>query len=40
VKEEKPPKGKGPIAWFLVKSEPITSAEEAYEHGIICSGGR
>jgi hypothetical protein len=32
VKEERPPKGKEGIAWFLVTSEPVTSFEEAYEY--------
>jgi hypothetical protein len=32
VKEEKPPKGKEPIEWFLATSEPVNSACEAYEY--------
>jgi hypothetical protein len=32
VKEEKPPKGKDTIEWFLMTSEPVTSPEEAYEY--------
>jgi hypothetical protein len=32
VKEEHPPKGKGPIEWFLMASEPIPTAEEAYKY--------
>jgi hypothetical protein len=32
VKEEKPPNGKEPIEWFLMTSEPVNSAEEAYEY--------
>jgi hypothetical protein len=32
VKEEKPPKGKGPIEWFLVTSKPVNTAEEAYTY--------
>jgi hypothetical protein len=32
VKEEKPPKGKEPIEWFLVTSEPVNGFEEAYEY--------
>ncbi|MDR2447293.1 MAG: hypothetical protein LBD58_08415 [Treponema sp.] len=31
VKEEEPPKGKEPIAWFLAAGEPANSPEEAYE---------
>jgi hypothetical protein len=29
VKEERPPKGKKPIEWFLATSEPVTTPEEA-----------
>jgi hypothetical protein len=32
VKEEKSPKGKEPIEWFLTTSEPGNSFKEAYEH--------
>ena len=32
VKEEKPPKGNGPIEWFLMTSEEVDTAEEAYEY--------
>jgi hypothetical protein len=32
VKEEHPPTGKEPIEWFLMTSEPIHTAEEAYEY--------
>jgi hypothetical protein len=32
VREERPPKGKGPIEWFLVTSEPVNTLEEAYEY--------
>jgi hypothetical protein len=32
VKEEKPPKGKEGIEWFLVTSELVSSPEEAYKH--------
>jgi hypothetical protein len=32
VKEEHPPKGKEPIAWFLMTSEPVNTAEEADEY--------
>ncbi|MDR2210974.1 MAG: transposase, partial [Spirochaetaceae bacterium] len=32
VREEKPVKGKSPIEWFLVTSEPVNSTEEAYEY--------
>jgi hypothetical protein len=32
VKEEKPPKGKEPIEWFLAASEPVNTPEEAYEY--------
>jgi hypothetical protein len=32
VKEEKPPKGKEPIEWFLATSEPVNTPEEAYEY--------
>jgi hypothetical protein len=32
VKEEKPPKGKEPIEWFLVTSETVDSAKEAYKY--------
>jgi hypothetical protein len=41
VKEEKPPKEKGPIEWFLMTGEKVNTPEEAYElRGIICGGGR
>ncbi|MDR1029717.1 MAG: hypothetical protein LBL76_02470 [Treponema sp.] len=33
VKEEHPPKGKEPIAWFLMTGEPVNTAEEAYKYG-------
>jgi hypothetical protein len=32
VKEERPPKGREGIEWFLVTSEPVTSSEESYEY--------
>jgi hypothetical protein len=32
VKEEKMAKGKSPIEWFLLTSEPLNSPEEAYEY--------
>jgi hypothetical protein len=32
VKEERPPKGKAPIEWFLATTEPVASPEEAYEY--------
>jgi hypothetical protein len=32
VKEEKPPKGKEPIEWFLAAGEPVNRPEEAYEY--------
>ncbi|MDR1105458.1 MAG: IS4 family transposase [Treponema sp.] len=32
VKEEHPPKGKGPIEWFLMTNELINTVEEAYEY--------
>jgi hypothetical protein len=32
VKEEKPPRGKDPIEWFLTTSEAVKSPEEAYEY--------
>jgi hypothetical protein len=32
VKEEKPPRGKAPVEWFLATSEPVSSPKEAYEY--------
>jgi hypothetical protein len=32
AREEKPPKGKEPIEWFLATSEPVNTVEEAYEY--------
>jgi hypothetical protein len=32
VKEERPPKGKEPIEWFLMTNEPVNTVEEAYEY--------
>jgi hypothetical protein len=32
VKEEKPPRGKEPIEWFLAASEPVNTPEEAYKY--------
>jgi hypothetical protein len=32
VKEEKPPTGKEPIAWFLATREPVNRVKEAYEY--------
>jgi hypothetical protein len=36
VKEEKPPKGKDAVEWFLAANETVTSPKEAYEYAGYC----